>query len=244
MPLTTTKLKEDILVNFGYGVLPVELTPEALNLAITNTLDTYNKYKSNMRFENFSVTSGGASHFDLPTDVTGVRSVEITPPIAGTYSSTGDLESAMVSGYPLFYSTSYGMYDMQTYDLRLRWLKTVQRELALDPDWACSVDPDTLRHTLYIYTSRAVKVTAHVFIPHKDDLTTIPNYSQSWFRRFAINEAKGILGQIRSKFTSIPVAGDKMTLNGIQLLNDYAKDREILLREIEASRSDLAPVYS
>ena len=59
---------------------------------------------------------------------------------------------------------------------------------------------------------------------------TINSIGKQWIRRFALSVAKEILGQIRSKFATVPIPGDAVTLNGSALISE-AKEEQVKLRE-------------
>ena len=62
-------------------------------------------------------------------------------------------------------------------------------------------------------------------------------YYKNWIQRYALAVAKGILGEIRGKYTSLPSPGGGATLNGAdlaaQILQEKALLKEELLSEIE-----------
>ena len=53
---------------------------------------------------------------------------------------------------------------------------------------------------------------------------------KQWIRRFALALCKETLGQVRSKFGSVPIPGESVTLNGTALLSE-AKDEQNKLRD-------------
>jgi hypothetical protein len=53
---------------------------------------------------------------------------------------------------------------------------------------------------------------------------------KQWIRRFTLALCKETLGQVRSKFGSVPVPGQTVNLNGTALLSE-AKDEQAKLRE-------------
>ena len=58
----------------------------------------------------------------------------------------------------------------------------------------------------------------------------INSIGKQWIRRFALSLSKETLGQIRSKFATVPIPGESVTLNGPELLSQ-AKDEQEKLRE-------------
>ncbi len=60
--------------------------------------------------------------------------------------------------------------------------------------------------------------------------TNINSIGKQWIRRFALALCKETLGQVRSKFNSVPIPGESVTLNGTALLSE-AKDEQNKLRD-------------
>jgi hypothetical protein len=58
----------------------------------------------------------------------------------------------------------------------------------------------------------------------------INSIGKQWIRRFSLALSKETLGQIRSKFGSVPIPGESVSLNGSDLLSQ-AKDEQNALRE-------------
>jgi len=58
----------------------------------------------------------------------------------------------------------------------------------------------------------------------------INSIGKQWIRRFCLALCKEILGQIRSKFATIPIPGETVTLNGTALISE-AKEQQKELRE-------------
>ena len=59
---------------------------------------------------------------------------------------------------------------------------------------------------------------------------SINSIGKQWIRRFALALCKETLGQVRSKFNSVPIPGEAVTLNGTALLSE-AKDEQNKLRD-------------
>jgi hypothetical protein len=53
---------------------------------------------------------------------------------------------------------------------------------------------------------------------------------KQWIRRFALALCKETLGQVRSKFASVPIPGESVTLNGSALISE-GRERQQALRE-------------
>ena len=58
----------------------------------------------------------------------------------------------------------------------------------------------------------------------------INSIGKQWIRRFALALSKETLGQVRSKFNSVPIPGESVTLNGSALISE-GKDEQLKLRD-------------
>jgi hypothetical protein len=72
-------------------------------------------------------------------------------------------------------------------------------------------------------------------IPYKN----INSIGKQWIRRFALALTKEILGQVRSKFGSIPIPGESVTLNGSDLITQGTSEQEKLREELKTMLSEM-----
>ena len=82
-----------------------------------------------------------------------------------------------------------------------------------------------------------------------NNLSTIPfenipyekinSIGKQWIRRFALAVTKEILGQVRSKFSNIPVPGDSIVLNGQALITEGREDQMALRDELKGILDEL-----
>jgi len=61
----------------------------------------------------------------------------------------------------------------------------------------------------------------------------INSIGKQWIRRFCLALCKEILGQIRSKFATIPIPGESVTLNGSALIAEGKEQQEKLREELK-----------
>ena len=62
---------------------------------------------------------------------------------------------------------------------------------------------------------------------------------KQWIRRFALALTKEILGQVRSKFASLPIPGEAITLNGPALITEGRETQEKLREELKTILDEL-----
>jgi len=62
---------------------------------------------------------------------------------------------------------------------------------------------------------------------------------KQWIRRFALAVSKEMLGQVRSKFGSVPIPGDNVQLNGSDLITQAKDEQEKLRTELKETLAEL-----
>ena len=72
-------------------------------------------------------------------------------------------------------------------------------------------------------------------IPYKN----INSIGKQWIRRFALALAKEMLGQIRGKFSTIPIPGESVTLNHSELLSQAKEEQDKLREELKTTLDEL-----
>ena len=67
----------------------------------------------------------------------------------------------------------------------------------------------------------------------------INSIGKQWIRRFALACAKGVLGQVRGKYSTVPIPGNEVTLNYAQLLEQSEKEKDALREELKLVLDEL-----
>jgi hypothetical protein len=67
----------------------------------------------------------------------------------------------------------------------------------------------------------------------------INSIGKQWIRRFCLALCKEMLGQIRSKFGSIPIPGDSVTLNGEALISESQGEQDKLREELKTLLAEM-----
>jgi hypothetical protein len=67
----------------------------------------------------------------------------------------------------------------------------------------------------------------------------INSIGKQWIRRFALAVSKEMLGNIRSKFTTIPIPGESVTLDGPALISQGTTEQEKLREELKTILNEL-----
>lgn len=126
----------------------------------------------------------------------------------------------------------------------------INNKLRIFPPPVSGVSPSKMWIQFFIPTDSWVEETnKEIGINGINNLNTLPfgnipytsinSIGKHWIRRFALACAKGILGQIRSKFSTIPIPGQDITLNGSALIDQSEKEKEELRTELKQILDEL-----
>jgi len=69
--------------------------------------------------------------------------------------------------------------------------------------------------------------------------SNINSIGKQWIRRYALAVAKEILGQVRSKFGSVPIPGENVQLNGAALVSEGKEEQKSLKEELKTLLSEM-----
>jgi hypothetical protein len=69
--------------------------------------------------------------------------------------------------------------------------------------------------------------------------SSINSIGKQWIRRFALALSKEILGQVRSKFQTIPIPGESVTLNGSDLIAQGREEQDKLREELKTTLAEM-----
>lgn len=67
----------------------------------------------------------------------------------------------------------------------------------------------------------------------------INSIGKQWIRRFALALCKEMLGQVRSKFSQIPIPGESVTLNGEKLISEGKEEQKELREELKTQLAEM-----
>tara|TARA_R110000824_G_scaffold12623_10_gene55362 strand:+ start:12074 stop:13357 length:1284 start_codon:yes stop_codon:yes gene_type:complete len=65
---------------------------------------------------------------------------------------------------------------------------------------------------------------------------------KQWIRRFCLALTKEMLGQVRSKFATLPIPGESVTLNGSALISEGKEEQDKLREELKSTLDELTYV--
>jgi len=226
MGMTEAEIKAYVLRRLGHGVVDVELSPEMQEDIILDTKRWFAFRLGQKRALQIPMTTA-TNLYILDPDVIEVLRVHL-PMAHFPAVDTDDFSYT----YSLLFGQwrSPGASPMPYSDLvqRLQYLNVSKKIFSADREW--TYDRDT--HELLIMPRPSIVGNMIVEVWTKDiDTRQFGPEDENLFLRYALAHAKTFLGEIRSKWDSIPMVGGDKGLNGERLLDEAKEEKEQLEKD-------------
>lgn len=231
------QLKQEILSQFGYPVVKVELDDTQWDGIVRRSRRWFQAKKGVLGCELMSINEG-QTEYTIPTNAWVIRDI-ILP-------SRSDVSSLLSLGFfdvvPLnsmnLGSITSGFNSYSSYAQILMALETRKRVFGAEPDWFVIGDKIHVAGM----KSGGASVSGFsgkmlVFFTKKEwDVDELRDRDEDLFYRYTMNEAKYVLGRIRGKYKDYPAAGGSVAMDADDLLSEYKDDKAILEEEISESQ--------
>ena len=220
MPQNRNKIKNDVIKQvrllLGDGMIDIELDPEHYDLALDIALGKIRQRSENAVEEDYYAVElkKDVDEYSLPEEIIEVRQI--------WHRSFGHGISGGVDMDPfeLAYANSYFMVNnhiggIATYDLFAQYRESLNRVAATDIGFIWNPVTKKLKLTRRMRADEMVLV--HVFMERPDEQLLVDPYLKSWIRDYSLAYCKRMLGEARSKFSTLPGAQGGVTLNGAEM---------------------------
>jgi len=238
------KLRKEIELTMGGGMIDLELDPEHYDLAIDKALDKYRTRSSNSVEESFIFldVQMDVTQYTLHKEVTEVRRVYRRG--LGTGGSTGatldPFSSALVNS--IYTMPSSGSADLATYDFAMQQRELIGRMFGADLQFTWDPQSKKIEFHRRFTAPETILVWCYNYRPDNVLLTEI--YARQWLRSWSVAECKMMLGEARSTYAQIAGPQGGTTLNGDQLKADAQQEFERLEQDIMMQRDGGDSGYS
>jgi len=232
-------IKDFVLARLGHPVVRVELSPfqikTAIDEAITN-LDYHAPFWTTQlaAFE----TQAGVNTYMLPTHIANNLSyVVYKKSLLSIQNMGGTLEFDFFIKY---FQDNFLFSNFQVSDFYLLQTHLEMMRKVLGQEGAWEIINGNI---LQLYPVPVLNSQTVVLVFRGLDSGTMHPYYRNWIQRYTLAIAKGILGEIRGKYSSLPSPGGGATLNGKELLQASMEEKKLLKEEL-LSEIEEPPVFT
>jgi hypothetical protein len=210
---------EEVQLMMGYGMIDLDLDPKHYEVALRIALDRYRQRSGNAMEESFLFldVQPDVAAYELPAEVQEVRYV-----YRRGYGGAGG--GANVDPFSLgFINNMYLMQNpggmgnsgtgmLATYDLAVQFQNLAGRMFGRDVMY--TYDPSTKVLTLERRFGAVEQIALHVYNTRPETVLLGDPYARPWLRDWTVAVCKMMLGEARSKFSTIAGPQGGFSLNG------------------------------
>jgi len=228
-----------VLARLGHPVVRVELTPfqikTAIDEAITN-LDYHAPFWT-IQCASFQC-SAGVNAYMLPMHIAyNLNEVVYKKSLLSIQNMAGTLEFDFFIKY---FQDNFLFSNFQVSDFYLmqQHLEMIRKILSQEGSW------DLVNgNLLQLYPTPVNNSQIVILIYRGLDSYTMHPYYKNWIQRYALAVCKGILGEVRGKYKSLPSPGGGASLNGADLMQQSVAEKDKLKEEL-LSEIEEPPAFS
>tara|TARA_B100001287_G_scaffold276171_1_gene286074 strand:- start:1705 stop:2451 length:747 start_codon:yes stop_codon:yes gene_type:complete len=225
------ELIDDIRNILGDGMVDVELDPKHYEQGIDLAVDRYRQKSSNSTEESYIFLKilKDTGEYTLPEEVIEVQQI-FRRSVAGSNNSI-DLDPFELAYTNLYFLQGGRIGGLMTWDAFAQYQEVVRRLFGGYLNFKYVPEKNKL---ILMRRPRAEEnVLLQVHMEKPVDTLITQRYSRPWIRDYALAQCKMMLGEARSKYSSLPGAQGNVQLNGDALKSEAMAAIEKLEREIE-----------
>lgn len=221
-------IRDFILARLGHPTIRVELTDFQIKTAIDEALSNLDYHAPFWATQVATfATSAGVNAYMLPTHIANnLTYCSYKKNLISIQNMGGTLEADFFIKY--FQDTfMFGNFAMADYYLLQTHLESMRKILSQDGSW------DVINgNVLQLYPMPVLNGEPVVLVFRGLDSGTLHPFYKNWVQRYALAVSKGILGEVRGKFSTLPSPGGGASLNGAALTQQSEAEKERLKEEL------------
>lgn len=227
------KLINEIKLRLGDGMIDVELDPEHYNLAIDRAIQTLRSRSDSAVEESYAFlgTQVDTQEYTLPSEVLNIRRI-YRRGVGGGNIGTGTNFDPFDVAFQNTYLINAGVVGgLANYDAFTQYKETLNRIFGGEYDFTFNSNTKVLKILRKISVAEDIMMQVSNLVPEQSLIQN--EYTRPWMADWALAEAKMMLGEARSKYSSgLPGPGGAVQLNGEALKQEAASEKERLLVSI------------
>ena len=221
-------IKDFILARLGYPVVRVEPTACQIKSAIDESI-THLDYHAPFWCTQMAAfeTSAGINAYMLPLHIAhGLSYCAYKKSLLSIQNMAGTLEFDFFIKY-FQDNFLFSNFSVSDFYLLQTHLEMVRKILSQEGSW------DIINgNILQLYPTPTLTGETVVLVYRGLDTATMHPYYKNWIQRYALAVSKGILGEVRGKYSSLPSPGGGASLNGAALSQQSEQEKEKLKEEL------------
>ena len=221
-------IKDIILARLGYPVVRGELTDFQIKSAIDESI-THLDYHAPFWCTQMAAfeTSAGINAYMLPLHIAhGLSYCAYKKSLLSIQNMAGTLEFDFFIKY-FQDNFLFSNFSVSDFYLLQTHLEMVRKILSQEGSW------DIINgNILQLYPTPTLTGETVVLVYRGLDTATMHPYYKNWIQRYALAVSKGILGEVRGKYSSLPSPGGGASLNGAALSQQSEQEKEKLKEEL------------
>ena len=238
-----TEVFDYVRYTLGDGIVDVELDPIHYETALSQSLIRYRQRSANSVEESYSFLEllQDTNTYTLPNEVISVRNVYKRN--IGANSGTSSQYEPFEAGFVNFYMIQSGRVGgLSTYYLYSAFLKEAAKLFGGFLNYKFNT---VTKELTIMRRPRADKETVLLWTEnYKPDITLLTDiYSKPWLREYTLGKCMLMLGEARSKFSTLPGPQGGSSLNGSDLLTRGQAKIDALELEITNSMTGETPMW-
>ena len=223
-----TYIKDYVLGMLGFPIVRVELTEFQIKQCVQEAVSKLNYHAPlwSLQYASFDA-SAGQKIYEIPLYMLhNLENVIYRKTLLTIAAQAGTLEFDFFIKY---FQDNFLFGDMQVGEFYLLQQTLEMYRKILSQDGGFNIVGGKY---LQIYPSPAITPERVILEYRAFDSNTIQPAYLNWAQRYALAVAKGVLGQIRGKFNSVPSPAGGAALNGQQLLSESQQEKQALIDEL------------
>lgn len=220
MPKQRNKLRNELIrevrLMLGDGMIDIELDPDHYDLALDLSFSKLKQRSENVVQEDFYFLElkEDVDEYSLPEEVIEVQKIWDR---SFGHGISGGVD---MDPFELAYANSYFFLNnhiggVATYDMFAQYRETLNKIAGTDIGFTWNTVTKKLKLLRKMKADNLIAL--HVFLEKSEDQLVQDPYMRSWIRDYTLAQCKRMLGEARSKFSSLPGAQGGVTLNGVEM---------------------------
>jgi len=232
--MSYNSIKNFVMQRMGYPRVKVYMTEEQIDGCIWEAINRYFEYKDDLMKRAYISGSAGTSTYAIPATIVPKYIHDVVfKPTDPLFSLTGVVQDV----YLLYYLQNAGGASnfIVDYWMTLASYEEYVRVLGNQPHWKIMDETN-----LVLDPTPSVSFTIGIEYMAIPDEATIENIR--WIRLYTLALAKGIEGEIRSKFSAFQAGSGEISLNGDALKAESKEEQQKLEDELFSKQLPLGMI--